>query len=142
MDVIITGKIPGAQWCFLAALILSGYYSLPTLTNHRSATGIAVSLRIIPTSLAPQPDEVRFQFDCDDGRVIQCSITDDALRDLIDFHRVKNTDEDTSRVLLPEVERLANAKYDARRLEEDGGLLIRPADLVRYGFEKRKKRAA
>jgi hypothetical protein len=45
-------------------------------------------------------------------------------------------------LLLPEIERLANAKYDARRLEEDGGLLIQPADLVRYGFEKRKKRAA
>ena len=101
-----------------------------------------MSLRIIPKSLAPQPDEVRFQFECDDGKIIQCSITGETLRDLIDFHRVKNTDEDTCRVLLPEVERLANAKYDARRLEEDGGLLIRSTDLVRYGFEKRKKRAA
>src|SRR5437764_597274 len=118
-EFLITGKNGRAQWCFLAPLTLLGYYDLPTLTNHRSTTGITVTLRIIPTSLAPQPDEVRFQFDCNDGRVIQCSITDDALRDLIDFHRVKNTDEDTSRVLLPEVERLANAKYDARRLEED-----------------------
>jgi hypothetical protein len=101
-----------------------------------------VSLRLIPKSLAPQSDGVRFQFDCDDGKVIQCSITDDTLRDLVDFHHVKNTDEDTCRVLLPEIERLANAKYDAGRLEEDGGLLIRSSDLVRYGFEKRKKRAA
>jgi hypothetical protein len=101
-----------------------------------------VSLKIIPKSLAPQPDEVRFQFDCDDGSIIQCSITNDTLRDLIDFHHVKNTDEDIRRVLLPEIERLANAKYDARRLEEDGGLFIRSADLVRYGFEKRKKQAA
>ena len=70
-----------------------------------------MSLKIIPKSLAPQPDEVRFQFDCGDGRIIQCSITADALRDLIDFHHVKNTDEDTRRVLLPEIRaRLANAK--------------------------------
>jgi hypothetical protein len=101
-----------------------------------------VSLRINPKSLAPRPDEVHFQFDSGEGGIIQCRVTDETLRDLIDFHHVKNTDEDTSRVLLPEIERLANAKYDARRLEEDGGLFIRPADLVRYGFEKRNKRAA
>lgn len=101
-----------------------------------------MSLKIILKSLASRPEAVRFQVDCDDGGIIQCIITADALRDLIDFHHVKNTHEDTSRVLLPEIERLANAKYDARRLEEDGGLLIRSADLVRYGFERRKKRAA
>ena len=64
-----------------------------------------MSLRIIPKSLAPQPNEVRFQFESDDGKIVQCSVMDETLRDLIDFHRVKNTDADTSRVLLPEIER-------------------------------------
>jgi hypothetical protein len=41
-------------------------------------------------------------------------------------------------VLLLEIVRLANAKYDARRLEEDGSLVIRSTDLLRFGFGKRK----
>jgi hypothetical protein len=64
------------------------------------------------------------------------------LADLADFHRIKSAAADAPPVLLPEIERLANAKYDAGRLEEAGGLLIRSTDLVRYGFQKGKKRAA
>jgi hypothetical protein len=69
-------------------------------------------------------------------------VADIALRDLIDFHRIKTTAADASRVLLAEIERLVNAKFDAERFEEGGGLAIQPADIVRYGFERRKKRAA
>jgi hypothetical protein len=43
-------------------------------------------------------------------------------------------------VLLPEIERLVNAKFDAGRIEKDG-LVIRPVDLLRYGFQRRRKAA-
>jgi hypothetical protein len=63
------------------------------------------------------------------------------LRDLIDFHRIKSTVADASRAFLPEIERLANAKCAAGRFEECGGLLIRPGDLLRYGFQRGKQAA-
>jgi hypothetical protein len=44
-------------------------------------------------------------------------------------------------VLLLEIVRLANAKYDAGRLEEDGSLVIRATDILRFGFENRKTRS-
>jgi hypothetical protein len=100
-----------------------------------------VSLTVIVESLEAHAKGVLFQCDCGDGK-IDGGITDTALRDLIDFHRIKSTAADASRVLLPELERIVNAKCDAGRFEEDGGLLIRPVDLLRYGFQRRKKRAA
>jgi hypothetical protein len=59
----------------------------------------------------------------------------DVLRDLLAYHRFEGAGDDVLRALLPEIERLANAKSDAGRLEEDGTLVIRTADLLRYGFE-------
>jgi hypothetical protein len=100
-----------------------------------------VSLTVILESLEDQVEGVRFQCDCGDGEIAG-GIADAALRDLIDFHRIKSTAADACRVLLPEIERLVNAKCDAGRFEGDGALLIRPADLLRYGFQGRKKRAA
>jgi hypothetical protein len=37
---------------------------------------------------------------------------------------------------LPELDRLASLKYAAGRLEENGELVIRTADLLRYGFQR------
>ena len=101
-----------------------------------------MSLTIIEESLTAQTYGLGFQSDCADGKIVQCGITNLALADLVDFHQVKSPAADAPLVLLLEIERLANAKYQAGRLEEDGGLLIRSSDLVRYGFQKRKKRAA
>lgn len=83
-----------------------------------------------------------FQCDCGDGKTIQCTIADIALRDLVDYHRTNKTPADIAQVLLAEIERLANAKFDTGRFEEDGGLLIQSADIVRFGFQVRKIRAA
>jgi hypothetical protein len=106
-----------------------------------SPKGSVLPLKIIPESLEAQADGVRFQSDCGDGNIV-CGITDTALRDLLDFHRVKSTAAGASRALLPEIERLVNAKCDAGRFEEDGAVVIRPVDILRFGFQARKGRAA
>jgi hypothetical protein len=98
-------------------------------------------LTVMVETLEAHPQGVLFQCDCGDGK-IEGGITDAALRDLVDFHRIKSTAADASRVLLPELERIVNAKCDAGKFEEDGGIIIRPADLLRYGFHRRRKRAA
>jgi hypothetical protein len=108
-------------------------------TNHRSEKGLIVSLTVIADSLVARAEGVLFQ--CDrGGETISCGILALALRDLIDFHRIKSSEKDAFRVLLPEIERLVNAKYDAGRLESDG-LFIRSVDLLRYGFQRRRKAA-
>jgi hypothetical protein len=64
------------------------------------------------------------------------------LRDLIDFHRINSTNDEALRALLPELERLVNAKCNAGRFEENGWLVIWPVDLLRYGYQGRDESAA
>jgi hypothetical protein len=110
--------------------------------------GLIVSLTVLPESLDAQAKGMLFQ--CDrGGTIIQCGVAAIALRDLIDFHRTKGTEEEAFkgteeeafRKLLPEIERLLNAKCEAGRFEKTGWLLIWPVDLLRYGFLRRKKAA-
>jgi hypothetical protein len=101
----------------------------------------AVRLRIRPGTFSSQPDCLAFQ--CDDGsKYIDCAITTAVLRDLIDFHRLRERKKEAFRALLPEIERLANAKYNAGRISESGEMLIRTADLLRYGFGRWDRSAA
>ena len=89
-------------------------------------------LKVIAGSLKAQAEGLSFQ--CGgDGETIECEVASEVLRDLLAFHRFDN--DDAMRALLPEIERLANAKSDAGRFEEDGALVIRTADLLRYGFQ-------
>lgn len=82
-------------------------------------------------------------FQCDDGKKkIVCGITSDALRNLIGFHRLNGTNLEAARALVSEVERLANAKYNDAGFEENGELLIRLRDLLRYGFQDPDKLVA
>jgi hypothetical protein len=100
-----------------------------------------MSLRVIFDSLSAQSNGLCFQ--CDrDGKIIQCGIAEAALRDLIDFHRIQSNKYKALRALLPEIERLANAKCDAGRFEESGWLVIWPVDLLRYGYQGRHESAA
>jgi hypothetical protein len=100
-----------------------------------------LSLGIIFESFNAQSKGLCFQ--CDrDGKIIQCGIADVALRDLIDFHRINSSTDEPLRALLPELERLVNAKYVARRFEENGWLVIWPVDLLRYGYQGRDKSVA
>ena len=71
------------------------------------------------------------------GKTIDCGVASDVLRDLLAFYRLERPGEEAYRALLPEIERLANAKSEAGRFEDDGALVIRVADLLRYGFQAR-----
>ena len=96
-----------------------------------------MSLKIIFGSFSAQSEGLCFQ--CDrDGEIIQCGIADVAVRDLIDFHRIEITDDDSVRALMSEIKRLVYAKCDAGRFEEGGWLVIWPVDLLRYGYQSRR----
>jgi hypothetical protein len=93
-----------------------------------------VSLRIIPGSLKAESAGLSFQCH-QDGKTFDCCIASDVLRDLLTFYRLERSGEHASRALLPEIERLADAKSLAGRFEENGVLLICAVDLLRYGFQ-------
>jgi hypothetical protein len=100
-----------------------------------------VSLKVVFESFSAHSKGLFFQ--CDrDGEIIPCAIAEVALRDLIDFRRIKSTESEALRALLPEIERLANAKCDAGRFEGNGWLVIWPVDLLRYGYEGRNRPSA
>ena len=93
-----------------------------------------MSLRVIAGSLKAQAAGLSFQ--CGgEGETLDCEVASEVLRDLLAFHRFEGGGSDAMRALLPEIERLANVKSDAGRFEEDGTLVIRPVDLLRYGFQ-------
>ena len=95
---------------------------------------LAVPFRLIPGSLEVQSAGLSFQ--CDhDGNTILCGVSGDVLHDLLAFHRLESSGGDAFRALPPELERLAMAKLLAGRLEENGMLIIRDVDLLRYGFQ-------
>ena len=93
-----------------------------------------MSLRVIAGSLKAQAAGLSFQIG-GEGETLDCEVASEVLRDLLAYHRFEGAGDDAVRALLPEIERLANAKSDAGRLEEDGTLVIRTADLLRYGFQ-------
>jgi hypothetical protein len=65
---------------------------------------------------------------------IACSVMPGVIEDLASYHRLTFSKEEIFRVVLPLLDRLASTKYRAGRLEENGEIVIRGADLLRYGF--------
>jgi hypothetical protein len=100
-----------------------------------------MSLKIVFDSLTARSNGLSFQ--CDrEGRRLPCGIADIALRELVDFHRIKSNEKKALLGVLPEIERLVNAKCEAERFEENGSLVIWPVDLLRYGYQGRESPAA
>jgi hypothetical protein len=98
-------------------------------------------LKVIAGTLSTRPQSLTFQ--CEHGmKTIGASISSETLRDMTDFHRITGSQEEGFRALLPEIERLLNAKCQAARFEKNGELSIRAADLLRFGFRARYKAAA
>jgi hypothetical protein len=91
-----------------------------------------MALQVIAGSLEAESAGLSFQCH-QDGETIDCGVVGDVLHDLLAFHGL-GLGDDAFRALLPEIERLANAKSDAGRFEENGTLIVRAADLLRYGF--------
>jgi hypothetical protein len=105
------------------------------------AEGIPMRLKVIEGTLSVRPQSLAFR--CENGmQTVSGSISAETLRDMTDFHQVKGSPEEGFRALLPEIERLLNAKLQARRIDANGELAIRAADLLRFGFQARDKAAA
>ena len=101
----------------------------------------ALRLKVIAGSIHPQAKAISFRCVGYAGQ-IECHMTATALRDLIEFHRFRSLDEEAFEALLPEIERLVNAKFNAGRVDENGELWIRVSDLLRYGYRERNVTAA
>jgi hypothetical protein len=70
-----------------------------------------------------------------DGReVVRCVVTAEVVQDLGSHYKLQFSADDVAEVLIPELDRIATTKYRAGRIEENGELLIRTSDLLRYGF--------
>lgn len=93
-----------------------------------------MSLTVVADSLRAESGGLLFEANSPSG-LIQCAISEDALRDLLDFHAARSTKDETSRLVLSEIERLAAAKCELGRFEQNGWVVIRAADLLRYGYE-------
>jgi hypothetical protein len=97
--------------------------------NGATLMMVAGTAQIIPHGLA---------FESHDGvKMIPCSITREALLDLCGYHGIKGDEGESFKVLGPQIERLANEKYRAGRIERTGELTIKTSDLLLYGFEGR-----
>jgi hypothetical protein len=93
---------------------------------------------LIGGSLEARPDGLLFQCDLS-GSVIQCGIFEPALRDLMEFQSADDGEDEILRAVLSEIERIVRAKYEAGRFEDNGRLMIWPADLLRYGYWRRRE---
>ena len=71
----------------------------------------------------------------DGEQIIVCTIARQLLRDLGGYHLGRAIPEEAVfSEFLSEIERIASAKFDTQRLDENGELSIGSADLARYGF--------
>jgi len=71
-----------------------------------------------------------------DTRIV-CTISRQVLRDLGDYRQLSGSEEALFSQLLPEIERLASAKFHAGVLDENRELNIGTADLLLYGLGQR-----
>jgi hypothetical protein len=65
---------------------------------------------------------------------VACNVAPSVIEDLAAYHRLTFSREEIFRIVMPLLDRLASTKYRAGRLEENGEIVIRAADLLRYGF--------
>jgi hypothetical protein len=100
----------------------------------------AASLVLDAGSVSARPQDLSFQSH-DGKKVVPCGISRDALRDLGGYHRVNGAEDEVFRALRQEIERLASAKYRAGRLDRSGAIVIGPADILLYGFERARQPA-
>jgi hypothetical protein len=98
-------------------------------------------LKVIPETIVAASQ--RLSFRCNGGdTAISCSITVDAVNDLIQFHRLDVSGDEAVNALIKEIERLANEKFSAGRVGKNGELAITATDVLRYGFQTTDSSAA
>jgi hypothetical protein len=92
-------------------------------------------LNMVPGTIVVAPDKLLFQ--CSIGeKSIACSITAEALDDILHFHRLDVSKDEAFDTLIKEIERTANGKFGDGRVEPDGELAIKSLDVLRYGLQK------
>jgi hypothetical protein len=93
-----------------------------------------IGLKIVPGTICAQSRTLSFQ--CQDGEeAIPCSITADALDDLVHLYRLDVKEDEAVDALLKEIEHLANEKFCAGRVEKNGELIIRTIDVLRFSVQ-------
>jgi hypothetical protein len=90
-----------------------------------------MSLRVVAGRLDLSSSSIVCQLDDGETRVV-CTIARQTLRDMGDYHQLSGSEEAVFSQMLPEIERLATEKFQAGFLDENGGLSIGTADLLRY----------
>lgn len=96
-----------------------------------------MTLSIVGEELDIASQDLSFRFhDEDPSRTVPCTVTIQVLQDLGSYHNLSFTAEEVLDVLIPELDRLASVKYRAGRFEQNGEIVIRGSDLLRYGFER------
>jgi hypothetical protein len=90
-------------------------------------------LKVIPNTFEAASQRLSFQCSGADNAV-SCSITVNALDDLVQLHRLNVREDKAVEALLKEIEYLANEKFSAGRVERNGELAIKSIDVLRYGF--------
>jgi hypothetical protein len=92
-------------------------------------------LNVVPRTIVVAGDRLLFQCSIGD-KSIACSITAEALDDILHFHRLDVSKDEAFDTLLKEIERTANGKFGDGRVERDGQLAIRSLDVLRYGIQE------
>jgi hypothetical protein len=90
-------------------------------------------LKVIPETIKAAAQKLSFQ--CNGGETpVSCTITVEAVGGLVQFHGLDVNKDQAAHVLLREIERLANEKFSAGRVGQNGEFAINATDVLRYGF--------
>ena len=102
---------------------------------------MSVPLRVTSGKLDVQPESISFHLS-DGIRIVPCTVAIEVVLDLADHHLLNwSAALEAFGLLIPEIERLANMKYQSGH-QENPEILIGGADLLRYGFSALNKSEA
>jgi hypothetical protein len=99
--------------------------------------GFAMQFKLVPGRLDIETEGIRFWLS-DGANTFSCFVTHFVLQDLGGHYlpSANLTDLQAFAELLPEIEHLANAKYNLGRTEESGGVTIGTADFLRRALSR------
>jgi hypothetical protein len=118
---------------------------MPT-NGHQMKKRDLITLRTVPLRISAGKLEIReheIGFNCMvDNKLIECTISHQVLLDLAGAYGLSHEASAlaTFGELFSPIEKIASRKYEAGRLEENGGLKIGTADLLRYDAARPRRR--
>src|SRR5947209_17820312 len=99
------------------------------------AEPMRIWLKLVPGSIIVAPDRLLFQCSIGDSS-IACSITAEALDDILHFHRLDVSKDEAFDTLIKEIERTASGKFGDGRVERNGQVAVKSLDVLRYGLQE------